>query len=129
MRKTALAVILSFAVSLPSFGQNVDWSKKTLRSERSRSFDALHYLIKIKLDLDRKAFEGATTVTVASLREGLATCVLDAEEFTVTSVLSDDGRPLAFDQTEKELAVRLTRPYKFGEELSFTCFYRGRDPK
>ena len=129
MRRTSVVLILSLFVSLPSFGQSVDWSKKTLRSERSRSFDALHYLIKIKLDLDRKAFEGATTVTAASLREGLETCVLDAEEFTVTSVLSADGTPLAFDQTERELAVRLARPYKFGEELSFTCFYHGQDPK
>lgn len=129
MKKTVLVVILVIAVSLPSFGQSVDWSKKTLQRERSRSFDALHYLIKIRLDLDRKAFEGTTTVTAASLREGLEICILDAEEFTVTSVLSDDGRPLAFDQTAKELAVNLPRPYKFGEELTFTCFYHGRDPK
>jgi len=129
MKKTALIVLLILAVCLPSFGQTVDWSKKALQSERSRSYDALHYLIKIRLDLDQKTFEGATTVTVASFREGLATCVLDAEEFTVTSVVSDDGVPLKFDQTAKELAVDLPRPYKFGEELSFTCFYHGRDPK
>jgi len=129
MKKSALIAILILAVSLPSFGQTVDWSKKALQSERSRSYDALHYLVKIKLDLDQKAFEGAATVTVASFREGLATCVLDAEEFTVTSVLSEDGLPLKFDQTAKELAVHLLRPYKFGEELSFTCFYHGQDPK
>jgi len=129
MKKSALIAILILAVSLPSFGQTVEWSKKALQSERSRSYDALHYLVKIKLDLDRKAFEGAATVTVASFREGLATCVLDAEEFTVTSVLSEDGLPLKFDQTAKELAVHLLRPYKFGEELSFTCFYHGQDPK
>jgi aminopeptidase N len=47
----------------------------------------------------------------------------------VTAVLSEDGLPLKFDQTAKELAVHLLRPYKFGEELSFTCFYHGQDPK
>jgi aminopeptidase N len=135
MKKTALIVgliailILTLTVSLPSFGQTVDWSKKTLQSERSRSYDALHYLIKIKLDLDQKAFEGATTITASSLREGLETCVLDAEEFTVTSVFSADGLPLKFAQSAKELSVRLPRPLKFGEELSFTCIYNGRDPK
>jgi len=129
MRRTALLVILAFAVSLPTLGQGVDWSKKTLQSERSRSYDALHYLIRIRLDLDQKAFEGVTTVTASSFREGLSDCVLDAEEFTVTSVLSNDGEPLAFDQTSKELTVHLPRPYKFGEEFSFTCFYHGRDPK
>jgi len=129
MKKTALIALLILSAWLSSFGQAVDWSKKTLQSERSRSYDALHYLIKITLDLDRKTFEGSTTVTVASLREGLATCVLDAEEFTVTSVLSQDGQPLKFDQTAGELAVHLPRPCKFGEELSVTCFYHGQDPK
>jgi len=129
MKRTSLVVLLAIAISLPSFGQTVDWSKKALQSERSRSYDALHYLIKIRLDLDQKTFEGATTITASSLREGLETFILDAEEFTVTSVLGDDGAPLAFEQTAKELAVKLPRPYKFGEELSVTCFYRGRDPK
>ncbi len=129
MRKAALIATLVLAAALPSFGQAVDWSKKTLQSERSRAYDARHYLVKIKLDLDQKAFEGAATITVASLRESLEVCVLDAEEMAVTSVLSDDGRPLVFEQTDKNLSVRLPRPYRFGEETSFTCFYHGRDPK
>jgi len=129
MRKASLGFILAAALSLAAFGQGVDWSKKALQSERSRSYDALHYLIHIKLDLDQKSFEGAATVTLSSFREGLETCVLDAEEFTVTSVLGDDGQALAFGQSAKELSVRLPRPLKFGEETSFTCFYRGRNPK
>jgi aminopeptidase N len=122
-------VLCVLVASLPVLGQGVDWSTKPLQSERSRSYDALHYLIKIRLDLERKAFEGATTVIATSLREGLETCVLDAEEFTVTSVLDADGRPLAFDQTATELTVHLSRPFLFGEEFAFTCFYHGQDPK
>ena len=129
MKKAALVLLLAVALILPVSGQAVDWSKKPVQSERSRSYDALHYLIKIRIDLDGRAFEGATTVTLASLREGLATCVLDAEEFTVTAVVGADGEPLAFDQRAKEIEVRLPRPFRFGEETSFTCFYRGRDPK
>ena len=129
MRRRALLAVLVAALAWPALGQSVDWSAKPLRSERDRSYDALHYLVKIRLDLDGKAFEGAATVVAASLREGLETCVLDAEEFTVTSVLGADGRPLAFEQTPTELAVRLGRPYRIGEEMTFTCFYGGRDPK
>lgn len=124
-----LTALLVFVVSLQGFSQGVDWSTKPLQSERDRSYDALHYLIKIRLDLERKTFEGATTVIAASLREGLTTCTLDAEEFTVTSVLDADGRPLAYEQTAAELTVRLPRPHKFGEEFAFTCFYHGQDPK
>jgi len=129
MKKASLVIVLIIAVGLLAAGQGLDWSKKALQTERDRSYDALHYLIRVRLDLDAKAFEGATTVTLASLREGLAACVLDAEEFTVTSVVGEDGTPLAFEQRAKELEVRLPRPFKFGEETSLTCFYRGRDPK
>ena len=95
MRRTLAAiavVILAFVTALP--GQTIDYSKKPLQSERSRSFDARHYLIKLRLDLDRKSFEGAATVTLSSFRDGLEACVLDAEEFTVTSVVDDYGTPL-----------------------------------
>jgi aminopeptidase N len=129
MRKAALSVLLSLGVSLLAPGQAVDWSTKALRSERSRSYDALHYLVKIKLDLEARSFEGATTVTATSLREGLTTFVLDAEEYTVTSVVASDGEPLAFEQSDKALTVRMPRPCAFGEEIAFTCAYHGRDPK
>ncbi len=129
MKRTALALILAVAIGLPAAGQTVDWSAKAVQSERSRTYDALHYLIRIRLDLDGKAFDGSTTVILASLREGLGSCALDAEEFTVTSVLADDGAPLTFTQTDKALEVRLNRTLGFGEETSFTCFYHGRDPQ
>lgn len=123
--------VAAFALLLgaPAGGQQVDWSKKALQSERSRSYDALHYRVAIRLDLDQKSFEGETTVSLTSLREGLDTCVLDAEEFKVTKVVSDWGQPLQFEQSEKELAVRMPRPLRLGETRSFTCSYQGRDPK
>ncbi len=130
MRKTSwglVVAVLALALALP--GQTVDYAKKPLQSERSRSYDALHYLISLRLDLDRKSFEGSTTVTVSSLRDGLEACVLDAEEFTVTSVVSDYGTPLKFEQSDKELKVVLPRPAKFGEIVTFTCAYGGREPR
>jgi aminopeptidase N len=129
MKKAFSAAGLVLAAALAASGQAKDFSMKTLQSERSRSYDALHYRIAIRLDLDDKSFEGDATVSLASLREGLEACVLDAEEYMVTSVLSDDGEPLKFEQSDKELTVRMPRPLKFGETRSFTCFYRGRDPK
>jgi aminopeptidase N len=85
--------------------QQIDWSRKALQSERSRAYDALHYRIAIRLDLDQKSFEGETTISLTSLRDGLETCILDAEEFKVTKVASDFGEPLQFEQTEKELKL------------------------
>jgi len=130
MRRTPTviaAALLAFVTALPA--QTVDYSKKTLQSERSRSYDALHYLIKLTLDLDRKSFAGATTVTLSSFRDGLEACVLDAEEFTVSSVVDDYGAPLKFEQSDRELKVVLARPAKFGEIVTFTCEYSGREPR
>jgi aminopeptidase N len=129
MKKALIIVIAATLAALAGSAQTVDWSKKTFQSERSRSYDALNYRIKIKIDIDRKSFDGEMTATLSALKDGLETCVLDAEEFVVTSILSDWGDPLKFEQTEKELLVRLPRPYRLGEILSFTCFYHGRDPK
>jgi aminopeptidase N len=130
MKKTATglaALLLALVLAAP--GQTIDFSKKPVQSERTRTYDALHYLIKLRIDIDHKAFEGETTVTLASLREGLAAVALDAEEFKVTSVRSDYGDALAFTQTAAEVVVTLPRPAKFGERVTFTCAYSGRDPK
>ena len=56
MKKTPFVLILFFGLPLLVFNQGVDWSKKTLQTERTRSYDARHYLIRIELDLDGKAF-------------------------------------------------------------------------
>jgi aminopeptidase N len=129
MRRTSIGiaiVILALAPALP--GQAFDYSKKPLQSERSRSYDALHYLVNIRLDLDRKSFDGAATITLSSLRDGLEACVLDAEEFAVTAVVDNYGTPLRFEQSDKEIKVVLPRPAKSGEIVTFTCVYNGRDP-
>jgi aminopeptidase N len=130
MRKSLAGIAVVVLALIPVLsGQTVDYAKKPLQSERSRSYDALHYLITLKLDLDRKSFEGATTVTLSSFREGLEACVLDAEEFAVTSVVDEYGTPLGFEQSDKELKVVLPRPAKFGEIVTFTCEYNGREPR
>jgi len=130
MKKTATglaALLLVLVLAAP--GQTIDFSQKPVQSERTRTYDVLHYLIKLKVDIDHKAFEGETTVTLASLRDGLAAVALDAEEFQVTSVRSDYGDALAFTQNAAEVVVTLSRPAKFGERVTFTCAYSGRDPK
>ncbi len=122
---TALALALSAQTPAPP----VDWSKKALQSERSRDYDALHYRIKLAVDIEAKSFTGETTIVFSALTDGLTACVLDAEEYTVSSVLSDYGAPLKFEQSDKELKVYLARPYRFGETTAVTCFYKGSRPK
>lgn len=129
MRKKRVFFLVLLLFTLTARGQLIDWSTKPLQSERTRFYDALHYIIRIQLDIDRKSFHGSTTIIATSLREDLETFVLDAEEFKVTSVIDNEGRKLGFKQTEAELIVHLPRPYNFGEEIVFTCYYYGENPK
>ncbi|GIK31322.1 MAG: aminopeptidase [Armatimonadetes bacterium] len=124
-----LVWVLLLGANGPGPCQTLDWSKKALQTERSRSYDALHYRIVLRLDLDRKTFEGETTVSFSALLDDLETIVLDAEEFRVSKVLADWGESLHFEQTSTELRVHLREPLRRGETRSFTCFYSGTDPK
>ena len=128
LRRTLALAALCAALAAPSLAQPADWSAKPLQSERSRAYDALHYRIAIHLDLERAAFDGETTVSLASFRDGLDAVVLDAEHFTVTKVVSDWGEPLRFEQSATELTVRFERPLRRGETRSFTATYSGRNP-
>jgi len=113
----------------PIAAQAVDVYARPVQAEPSRDFNALHYLIRLKIDIAGKAFEGETTVTLTPLRDGLATVVLDAEEYTVSGVTFETGSPLSFEQSPEKLKVTLPRAAQLGESLSFTVFYRGREPK
>ncbi|MCK7482594.1 MAG: hypothetical protein M0C28_39875 [Candidatus Moduliflexus flocculans] len=102
----------------PAAASTVDWSKKALQSERSRSYDALHYLIKPSRSTStRKSFAGETTVTLTSLRDGLET--VRPRRRGVHRDLgrrASTGEPLEFEQSEKELTVRpAPGRLKFGE--------------
>ena len=129
--KKKIVILAGWALALAGVfsAQTIDFSKKTLQSERSRSYDVLHYRIKLAVDIEAKSFAGETTIVFSALTDGLTTCVLDAEEYTVSSVLSDDGAPLTFAQSDKELNVTLARPCRFGEIAAITCFYKGSRPK
>jgi len=110
-----------------AYAQEIDFSKKPRQWERSRTYDARHYLIKINLDVEGKAFQGEAVLTLSSLRPDLKTVELDAEDYKVEQVNDDWGHSLSFKQTDKKLFVELPRPYDLGEVFSITIFYRSDD--
>ena len=109
--------------------QRIDISNRPLRSERSRSFDVLHYRIDLNLDWEQKRLNGATTITLTPFDDGLDTCVLDAETFTVTDVVRADSKHLKFDQSGGHLTVTLGSEYAFDDTISFTVLYEATDPQ
>ncbi|MFQ6070781.1 MAG: M1 family metallopeptidase, partial [Candidatus Aminicenantales bacterium] len=120
---------LTFIFTLPLFpAQQIDFSQKPLQWERSRTFDAQHYLIKINLNIEQKSFSGETTIILSSLKDNLKRIELDAEDFKVERVINKWGQPLSFEQKEKKLTIDLDRSYGFGETLALTIFYQS-DPQ
>jgi len=97
------------------YGRNIDVYSRTLQTERSREFDAIHYRIKLRFDEDKGMFWGETTITFRPLSDNFDKCSFDAEKFTVSSVKNQSGQPLEFHQgkpclfpTERVIGFRAT---------------------
>jgi aminopeptidase N len=111
------------------YGRNIDVYSRTLQTERSREFDAVHYRIKLRFDEDKGMFWGETTITFRPLSDDFQKCSFDAEKFTVSSVRDRTGQPLEFHQGDEKIAVRLGQKYDYGDELSVTVQYSAEDCK
>ena len=89
---------------------------------RPHDFDVKHYRIALSLDEPTKSFDGETAITFSSTISGLGDLTLDAESFTVHSVIHQ-GAPLTFTQEEGNLDITLGRPLALGEEATLTVGY------
>ena len=100
----------------------------------SHDYDLLHQRIELRnFDWDSTSFDGRVTLTLASLRPGLDSVVLDmGRTLEVRSVTPACGRrgagcgPLGFARPGDSLVVRLPRAAGFGDTVRFTVDYHGR---
>jgi len=109
------------------YGRNIDVYSRTLQTERSREFDAIHYRIKLRFDEDKGMFWGETRITLRPLSDGFERCSFDAEKFIVSSVKGQSGQPLEFHQGNGKIVVSLGQTYDYGDQLSVTVFYFAKD--
>ena len=129
MRRLAIAISLLLLSSLLVPAQPPELMRRPRNFERSRDYDALHYRLKFVFDDAHSSYEGENTVTLASLKDGLRVCVLDAEDFTVLSVVDSQGRLLDYVSKDGRLLVTLAEPAKYGESITFTVSFSHHDPK
>ena len=131
MKKLCFSFILLAQIFANSgdklYGRNIDVYSRTLQTERSREFDAIHYRIKLRFDEDKKMFWGETRITLRPLSDGFEKCFFDAEKFIVSSVKDQSGQPLEFHQGNGKIAVSLGQTYDYGDQLSVTVFYFAKD--
>jgi aminopeptidase N len=128
MKRMGIVVILLLSPLLV-LAQPAELMRRPQNFERSHDYDALHYNLKFVLDDSAKTYLGENTVTLASLKDDLRVCVLDAEDFAVTSVLDPQGRALPYLAGNGKLEVTLARPAGYGEKASFTVLFSQVNPK
>jgi len=130
MKRILPVVIVILVLSpLPGLAQPAELMRRPQNFERSRDYDALHYNLKFAFDETAKSYLGENTVTLSSLKDDLRVCVLDAEDFSVTSVVDPQGRSLAYSAADGKLEVTLARPAQYGEKVSFTVRFSHSNPK
>jgi aminopeptidase N len=107
--------------------EDIDVYARTLQTERSRDYDAIHYRIKLRFDEDSGRFWGQTTITLRPLRDGFDRFSLDAEKFVVSSLKDQRDRSLEFRQGDGGIDVSLRETHDYGEALSVTVSYSAQD--
>ena len=107
MKRTKLYMLIFLLLSSILSAQKVDIYKRPLNFERSHDYDAVHYKLEFKFDMEKKIYWGKNQVTLISLKDDFQQCVLDAEDFTVTSIAALNGEPLKFEQTDNRVVMVL----------------------
>ena len=129
MSKTILllSILLSWFQIISAQKENV--YNRPVQLERSRTYDAIHYRIKLDLDFNNKSIYGENRITLSPLNDGFNTCELDAEQIMVTEVFDDNNQNLLFKQTDKLLIVSLSKSYNYSDTIFFNVMYKLINPK
>jgi aminopeptidase N len=128
MRKSARCRILVLALASGLAAQSTDIYRRPERFERDRDYDALHYRLAFSFDEPARTVLGRADVTLSSLKDGLKTIVLDADQFRVLDVLDAENRALDFHQKASRLDVSLRRGLAYGEATTVTVRYILENP-
>jgi len=127
MKLNAMLLGASLALMTPFLLETAvaDQQEFQLRREqqlRPHNYDVQHYRIELSLDEPTKSFDGETAITFSSTINGLTELALDAETFTVHSVVHD-GTPLAFTHQDGSLKIALGRRMTIGDEATLDIGY------
>jgi aminopeptidase N len=79
--------------------------------------------LEISLDFDKKSVQGKSTLTLASLIDGLMRVDLDAVEMDIRAVRDSSGRDLSYDYTGDKLLIYLNSPLAENDNLTITIDY------
>lgn len=89
----------------------------------SRSYDVLHYAIRIRVDEVKKSIEGSVAIRLVPFLPALESFTLNAGNMAIRRVSLAGGRELRFDTTRYALDVHLDKPYSPKDTLTVTVEY------
>ena len=119
--------LLFFTIVIAAqWSSGTDFSNRPENAERSRDFDALHYRLTFRFDEKNKSYRGENVATLSALKDNRKECTLDAEDFTVNSVVDPTGKPLSFSQTQDKLKISLPTVFNYNEKFTVVIRYSGR---
>lgn len=123
--KKAILLIFIFALIVPASIQN---EKRSFN--RERSYDVLHYVIRLDFDRKAKSVKGDSTIELTPLEKPLSQVVLDAKDLRYEFVgLEGSSEPLKYTVNGRNLSITLPREYEPGERLSFRIRYSAKPKK
>lgn len=116
--------IFSFAFVFSSFAQAPQISN------REKTYDVQHYIIRSKFDRKAKIYYGDSTVFFKPLKAGFNVLNLDAAEMKFESIrLGDEnGKTLQYKQTGEKLAITLDKTYAPTDTVSVRIKYSAAQP-
>ena len=127
MLRSAVMLILLAAVASPAAAQSNAERMANDRYTRSHDYDLIHQSITLsRFDWDSTAFDGQVVTTLAALRPGLDSVVLDAGHLLGVRSVTGAGGRLRHARHGDTLVVRLARPAAFRDTVRFTIDYRGK---
>lgn len=89
---------------------------------RARTYDVIHYKLKLELDEAKKSVAGTATITFTPLGTSLDSIILDAEQLTIQSV-SLSGSRLEFLNDSHELTLYLPHSISLSDTLTVAITY------
>ncbi|REJ78420.1 MAG: M1 family peptidase [Acidobacteria bacterium] len=125
MRKLLLSIaVLVFVVPASLSSENKSFN-------RERTYDVLHYIMRLDFDRPAKIVKGDSTVELTPLESAISTVDLDARDLNFEFVGlegSNDELPYKVIQP-KTLRITLPREYKPGEKIAFRIRYTAKPKK
>ena len=128
MKIRLLAVSIIVLIPFLMQAQIIDVNSRPIQEERSRTYDAIHYKVKLNIDFTKKYIQGENTVTLSPLDNNFGKCILDAKQLVVNEVFDANYNKIIYEQTNGKLIVSFAREYNYEDTISFIVKYSISNP-